>query len=188
MKDFREQARKHGIDLLTEGICQFCGSHVARGVFECMEIFANGILSFDYGLPEVHQTRFLIVDAHALQHPELHGRWNNHFHLMRLNLILERNAQWDYRKSPRLSEFLHEYKMMHPEEVLVAPPKLERGNMTAKDVSHAATAREREALVSDWARQVYDAWKPYHRLVSDVTGRFLSELSGNPRPRVQADC
>ncbi len=37
-------------------------------------------------------TRFLSVDAMALQHCELHGPWNNHIHLARLFLIFEKNV------------------------------------------------------------------------------------------------
>jgi Family of unknown function (DUF5946) len=89
MQDFIEQAKKIGVTLLDKGKCQFCGANYEGGVFECMEIYNNKVLLFDYNIPEINQTRFLIVDAHALQHFELHGRWNNHLHLTRLCLLLE---------------------------------------------------------------------------------------------------
>ena len=92
MQDYISFAEKNGVSLLDSGACQFCGAEVQRGVHECLEIFNLGFQQIDFSNPENHLYRFFIVDAHTLQHSEIHGRWNNHFHLTRLHLIFERNV------------------------------------------------------------------------------------------------
>ena len=81
MQDYMAIAAKNGITLLANGKCQFCGAHTQRGVHECVELFNVGFQHLDFSKKENHFYRFLIVDAHTLQHSEIHGRWNNHFHL-----------------------------------------------------------------------------------------------------------
>ena len=90
MQDFMDQAAKNGVDLLNKGRCQFCGADYQKGIFDCMENYNSGLLLFDFNDPKYLLNRFLSVDAHALQHPEIHGRWSNHFHLTRLHLILQK--------------------------------------------------------------------------------------------------
>ena len=112
MQDFIDQARKNGVTLFDKGKCQFCGADYQKGIFDCMDNYNNGIELLDFNNSEYHISRFLSVDAHALQHPEIHGRWSNHFHLTRLNLIFDKKFKWDYKKSPLLSDYLNEYKFL----------------------------------------------------------------------------
>ncbi len=174
MKDFIDQAEKNNVKLLAKGKCQFCGATVQKGVFECMEIYNNGfeLLYFDNTI--YHIPRFLSVDAHALQHPELHGRWSNHFHLTRLNLILEKKVKWDYKKSPLLSNFLNEYKKSRLEEKLITPSEQKRGNITAKDIANTKIADECVQLINNWAIEVYNSWSQNHLLVSEIAEGFLT--------------
>ncbi len=76
MQDFIDQAHKNGVTLLENGKCQFCGEDYQRGIFECMDNYNNGLELLDFNVEENHLFRFLSVDAHALQHPEIHGRWS----------------------------------------------------------------------------------------------------------------
>src|SRR5690606_26241095 len=108
---------------------------------------SNGLELLDFNNSEYHLSRFLSVDAHALQHPEIHGRWSNHFHLTRLNLILDKKQHWDYKKSPRLSDYLNKYKLGRPNEVLAVPQPLERGTVTSKDLMTATTTNECVELI-----------------------------------------
>ncbi|MFZ1806223.1 MAG: DUF5946 family protein, partial [Cyclobacteriaceae bacterium] len=94
MQDYIALAEKNGVVLLDKGKCQFCGAHTQRGIHECLEIFNLGFQDIDFSNTENHIYRFWIVDAHTLQHPEIHGRWNNHFHLTRLHLIFKYDVQW----------------------------------------------------------------------------------------------
>lgn len=175
MQDFIDQARKNGITLLDKGKCQFCGADYSKGVFDCMDNYNKGLELLDFNNPENQMSRFLSVDAHALQHPEIHGRWSNHFHLTRLNLILDKKIKWDYKKSPLLSNYLNEYKSNRPNEYLVPPHPLERGNMTAKDLIKATTADECVELVRKWANEVYAVWSSNHSLVSQIANGFLDK-------------
>src|SRR5687767_12152545 len=109
MQDFINYAKKHGIELFNEGPCQFCGSDVGSGVFECYGNAHRLSEVLDFNNPGHYGTRFLSVDAMALQHCELHGPWNNHIHLTRLFLIFENNVTWDYSKTPQLSNIINQY-------------------------------------------------------------------------------
>lgn len=175
MQDFIDQATKNGITLLDNGRCQFCGADYSRGVFECMENYNHHSALLDFSNSEYHSARFLSVDAHALQHPEIHGRWSNHFHLTRLNLILEKKVIWDYKKSPLLSDYLNGYKLIRPDELLVSPKTSERGRITSKDLAEAKTAEECVRLVNRWASEVYSAWHSGHSVVSQIGEVFLSK-------------
>jgi hypothetical protein len=174
MQDFIDQARKNGITLFNKGKCQFCGANYQKGIFDCMENYNNGLELLDYNNSEHLISRFLSVDAHALQHPEIHGRWSNHFHLTRLNLILDKKIEWDYKKSPQLSDYLNEYKANRPNEFLALPKPLDRGKTTAKDLINATTADECVELIKKWANEVYFAWSSNHSLISQIADGFLN--------------
>lgn len=175
MQDFIDQATKNGVTLLNKGKCQFCGADYQKGIFDCMGNYNNGLELLDFSNLENHLSRFLSVDAHALQHPEIHGRWSNHFHLTRLNLILDKKQQWDYKKSPLLSEHLNEYKSNKPNEFLTQPKPLYRGEITAKDLHKATTPNECVELIKKWADEVYNAWSSSHSIVSKIADSFLDK-------------
>jgi len=175
MQDFIDQAHKNGITLLDKGNCQFCGATYERGVFECMDHYNNGLEHLDFNNEENHLFRFLSVDAHALQHPEIHGRWSNHFHLTRLNLILDKKQTWHYKKSPLLSDYLNAYKLNRPHEFLAIPKPLERGKITTKDLSKVTTSSECIQLIKEWADEVYQAWRSNHSTVSQIADGFLEK-------------
>lgn len=173
MHDFIDQAAKNGVELLNKGICQFCGADYQRGIFECMENYNNGFVNFDLNDSKYHVYRFLSVDAHALQHPEIHGLWSNHFHLTRLNLILYKNQTWDYHTSPLLSDYLNRYKSNKTNEFLKFPESLNRGKITAKDLIKAITVTECSQLILKWADEVYHSWNSNHGTVSQIADNFL---------------
>lgn len=173
MQDFIDQAAKNGVDLLNKGRCQFCGADYQRGIFDCLENYNSGLLLFDFNDPKYLLYRFLSVDAHALQHPEIHGRWSNHFHVTRLHLILQKKQTWDYNKSPRLSDYLNKYQSNKPNEFLKAPAPLDRGRITAKDLTKVTTAEECAELISKWSDEVYHAWNSNHRTVAEIADGFL---------------
>ncbi|WP_017257778.1 DUF5946 family protein [Pedobacter arcticus] len=179
MQDFIDQAEKNEVPLLNKGKCQFCGADYDRGIFDCMENYNNGIELLDFNNPDHLVPRFLSVDSHALQHPEIHGRWSNHFHLTRLNLILEEKVKWDYKISPLLSNYLNEYKLNRPNEFLLPPKPLERGNITAKDLVKATTDDECVELIKSWTEEVYNAWNANHSIVSQIAKGFLSSTMKN---------
>lgn len=184
MQDFIDQANKNGITLFDKGSCQFCGADYQRGIYECMDNYNNGLELLDFNETRNHLFRFLSVDAHALQHPEIHGRWSNHFHLTRLNLILKKNQTWDYHKSPMLSDYLNAYKLNMPNEFLPVPNPLDRGKTTAKDLIKATTAKDCVEIINKWADEVYQSWRTSHSMVSQIADGFLdSYYRGNIQGR-----
>src|SRR5690606_17526794 len=130
MQNYIDIANKNGVSLIDSGICKLCGAPTTRGVHECVELFHAGFDKLDYRKKACHIYRFISVDAHTLQHPELHGRWNNHFHLTRLHLTFYYGIQWNYQLSPKLSNHLNQYKVSNSLEYLSPPSVLERGSIT----------------------------------------------------------
>lgn len=174
MQDYIDFAAKNGVLLKDAGPCQFCGANTERGIHECLEIFNLGFQTIDFSDSDNHIYRFLIVDAHCLQHPEIHGRWSNHFHLTRLHLIFEYDFKWTYSTSPQLSKHLNQYKVSRPDEVLISPACLERGAITTTDVlSAAANGEELKDAIRKWAAEVYDKWKISHGIVDFIAKGFL---------------
>lgn len=175
MQDYVSFAEKNGISLYNKGNCQLCGAKTTRGIHECLEIFNLGFQSIDFSLPENHIYRFFIVDAHTLQHPEIHGRWSNHFHLTRLHLIFKYQVAWTYQLSPKLSDTLNKYKAVNKDEKFKASKPLNRGNITTTDILETASDMEKTKLmIWDWAKEVYMNWEGYHGIVDVIAQRFLA--------------
>ncbi|TMU50397.1 DUF5946 family protein [Flagellimonas algicola] len=175
MQDYVDLAEKNGVHLLETGKCQFCGANTTRGIHECMEIFNVGFQEIDFSKVENHGYRFKIVDAHTLQHPEIHGRWNNHFHLTRLHLVFKYDIKWTYQLSPKLSDHLNKYKRDKQDEYLIPPIVLQRGNITTTDIlEKSKNEGECKKLINSWAKEVYDIWNNYHNLVDNIAKGFLN--------------
>jgi hypothetical protein len=179
MQDYIEIAQKNGIILKNEGKCQFCGADTTGGVHECVEIFSLGFQTIDYSNEENHFYRFLTVDAHTLQHSEIHGRWNNHFHLTRQHLIYTYHLDWNYKLSPKLSDFLNDYKKNREDEYLIPPPLLNRGDITTTDVLRNST-NETECIemIIKWGENVYMSWKSNHTTVDLIAKGFIDRNKG----------
>jgi len=175
MQDYIDFAAKNGITLADSGNCQFCGANTNRGIHECLEIFNLGFQDIDYSDPQNHLYRFLIVDAHTLQHPEIHGRWSNHFHLSRLHLVFKYNMSWKYELSPKLSDYLNRYKINKQEEYLTPPPLLERGNITTTDIlQNANSEQDTKEAIKEWALEVYARWDAHYEVVDFIAKGFMS--------------
>lgn len=175
MQDYFDLAEKNGVTLLDTGKCQFCGANTKRGVHECLEIFNLGFQEIDFTNIENHIYRFLIVDAHTLQHSEIHGRWNNHFHLSRLHMIFKYDIKWTYKLSPKLSDYLNKYKIHNQNEYLTPPEKLKRGDITTTDIREKSTNEtECKELIRKWALGVYNKWSNYHSVADAISTGFLN--------------
>ncbi len=176
MQDYFDLAKKSGITLMDVGKCQFCGANTKRGIHECLEIFNLGFQNIDFSNVENHIYRFLIVDAHTLQHPEIHGRWSNHFHLSRLHLIFRYNTKWTYSLSPKLSNYLNTYKVHKKNEYLNFPKVFERGTITSTDILKKLTnEKECKDWIEKWALEVYHKWNINHDIVDEIAKGFLKE-------------
>lgn len=179
MQDYTDIANKNGVTLLDNGKCQFCGAETTRGVHECVELFSLGFQMIDYSRAENHLYRFLSVDAHTLQHPEIHGRWNNHFHLTRQHLIFYYHINWNYKLSPKLSDYLNAYKADKSEEYLVPPEISERGSITTTNIMNNATNETScREMVKKWGIEVYNSWSRHHELVDRIASGFMKKNKG----------
>lgn len=176
MQDPLDYARKNGIQLEDKGPCQFCGSMVSEGVFECLDNVHHIVKVVDFNNPIFHATRFLSVDALALQHCEIHGPWNNHIHLTRLFLIFEKNVRWDYSKTPQLSIVINQYKK-NRREFLTPPPAKQRGKITTSDLLSSSSPEECVLIVKKWAVDVYNSFNAYHSLASSIGHTYLAKYS-----------
>ncbi len=177
MQDFITYARKHGITLINEGPCQFCGTPRTGGVFECHENVHHLSKVLGFNNPDHYETRFLSVDAMALQHCELHVPWNNHIHLTRLFLIFEKNISWDYSKTPKLSNVINNYKK-NKSESLAPPPLQHREEITTSDLLKTISAEETVAGVKKWAMEVFQAFRHHHVLVSSIAKMYIDTYHG----------
>jgi hypothetical protein len=171
MQDLEKLASKNGILLADYGRCQFCGSHTKKGARECYDTFHNILHRIEFNRLE----QFLIVDAHCLQHPEIHGRWNNHYHLTRLHLILKRNIKWDFKKTPLLSNILDLYKKNKDNEVIMPPPPFLRGKIVITDISDIKIKEKFNDLVRKYANEVYESYEDFHHIAMAVEDNYLSK-------------
>ena len=186
MQDYIDIATKNGVTLIGEGNCQFCGSETERGVHECVELFGQiAYEAIDYSKFENHIFRFFAVDAHTLQHPEIHGRWNNHFHLTRQHLMFHYHVQWNYELSPKLSDHLNEYKIHTSEEKLKPPTTLNRGKITSTNVINNSSAEaDCTEMITKWGIEVYNSWSLHHEIVDRIAQGFI-ERNKNRLPTIK---
>lgn len=177
MQNYIEQAEKKKIHLLNHGPCQFCGSKVIGGIDECVNLSSMVTHYLDHKLGIHTNCLFITVDAHALSHAEIHGRWNNHFHLTRLYLILIKEIKWDYYKSPQLSRIINAYKKTHLDEFLQATLKDHKEDLTVLDLANARSKGEYITLSFKWAKQVFNTYESSHDTAKALAQRFLEAYS-----------
>lgn len=173
MRDWLAYAKKTGIELQDRGPCQFCGAPVQGGVMECHDNTSTIAGWLDYNEPANYKTRFLSVDAMALQHYELHGPWNNYIHFARLVLIFEMEVDWNYKLTPLLSDVVNDFKRQ--QKPLLTLPQGQRGTLTTADCRVAQSAESCRQLVRKWARSVYEAFKIYRSEVDLIVSRFIEK-------------
>lgn len=118
------------------------------------------------------QAHLFSVDAHALQHPELHSPLSSQSHLLSLCLMLERggSALAGSRK-PAVEKFL---AFGHTWPALDPPPAGQRGTLTVKPVFDATPA-ERAPLARRWAEEVWQAWQPHHPWARRMLDRLMHD-------------
>jgi len=171
MKHWTEQANRNNLRIIDHGRCQLCGADTNGGLRECIEkaAFVTHLHEHELGIEAM--TIFLSTDAHALSHGEIHGRWNNHFHLTRLYLILVKKIKWNYNLSPKLSQAVNQYKSGHLDEIISNPPSLERGLTTVTDVEKVSMT-DYDQAIQIWAYDVFMAFQAYHHIGKAIADLF----------------
>lgn len=140
------------------GVCQACGGRIAGGLSACFQRFA-GLCARGYAEPLLAGPLLYGVDAHALQHPEIHGKKNNAAHLLRLHGAFARGPA---ERGETLSAWWRSYVAREDLPVLAPPPAQARGEITVADLDLSAPAAELAASLAAWARRAYSAWAKHH--------------------------
>ena len=182
MQQWLEQAVKNNLEIIQDGRCQLCGANTLHGVAECVETAGYITHKISHAKAVESMSLFLCVDAHALTHTQIHGRWNNHFHLARLHLILVDRIQWEYAYSPLLSEVLDVYKMNRTQEYIHSPDAAYRTKITVLDVDAAQDEKTHIALAWRWAHEVYASYTNGHHIVATLSQQFKDTA----HPKLQA--
>ncbi len=127
----------------------------------CWAIFGE-VLAKEYGeynYPAIHR---MTVDTYAAQHPGVPSRHSIQsvaIHLISLHLMLERGfAAEQATKAIRLA------LQQRTRFVWLAPPP-PLGALTVLDVRQAKTLPQHEAIVTRWAKSVWQAWQPHHATI-----------------------
>lgn len=174
MQDYKDFAKKNDIKLLDKGECQFCGANIDGGIAECVDMFNNSLSNvIDFYNSINHIYKILSVDAHTLQHPEIHGRWNNHLHLTRLHLIYKYKVKWSHHSTIKLSKHLNKYKQFYKNEIILPPKPFQRGLITINQVINEPKDEEDfKEMIEKWAFGVYDSWKHHHKTIEKIAVMF----------------
>lgn len=176
MQKWQDQAEKNNLVISEKGDCQLCGSRTNGGIAECVEK-AGYITTRESRINDTTQISiFLCVDAHALQHAEIHGRWNNHFHLSRLHLILQDKIVWEYKYSVLLSEILKSYKEIKPNEIIASPNRKKRGEITVTDIEGHSSDEQYLKMVTHWATSVFDSYSEGHDIAKEIANLFKQKI------------
>lgn len=125
----------------------------------------------EFGNPAYFGVHQLTVDTYAVQHPGSPDRRSIQsvgLHLMTLGLFLHGDA--DVSAGPALHKRIMANR---PDFHWLAPPPMS-GRKTIADALEARSAREHEKLVREWARDVWEAWAPHHRMVREWVEQSLA--------------
>ena len=138
----------------SDTVCS-CGLDSAE---ECERIFHSILLKdfSDFSCAKVHR---LTVDAYSLQHPDVYMISSKSFaaHLTGICCAME------YGNDPELFRLLQ--KWLNRKKQIPRPENLENfGNLTIAHVSQAKSGPEHVDLVWEWARDVWEAYRPYRGL------------------------
>lgn len=153
--------------MTRETTCADCGAavpdvdgpvHPYMGSSEgCWALYGE-VLAREFSDPRYFAAHRLTVDTYAAQHPgrpERRASQSVNVHLIALHLVLERGAAPAY-----VRRVLSDLVQRHQHRFDWLPPPPLAGALTVVDVLRAATPEQHCALVSRWARSVYDAWAP----------------------------
>lgn len=136
----------------------------------CWNLYGD-LLAREFGDPAFMRMHQLTVDTYCAQHPGVPGRraiQSINVHLVGLHLSLDRDLEGAFVRrviavvADRLASRL----------VWFDPPEAS-GRSTLRDVLTARSAEEHRELVTDWAKSVWDSWRPAHGAVAKLTDEAL---------------
>jgi hypothetical protein len=137
----------------------------------CWSLY-NVILAREYSSPALMKSvHRLTVDAYSAQHPGTEERrtiqsvW---LHLVGLHLILERGFGNDLATQAIgvLSNRSGTFAWLSPPNTL--------GSINVTNVVDTHGVSEHEDAVRNWARSVWEAWKPHHKAIQTISSEMLA--------------
>ena len=150
--------------------CPGCGLELPRGDGRghpyigaspsCWQRYGE-LLAREYQDPAYFSVHQLTVDAYAVQHPgrpERRAIQSVGLHLMTLGVTVEWGAD------PSHGPALHRRMVGRVEFAWLEPPSFD-GRLTVLHPLAAKSATGHREAVSDWARDVWDAWSVHHPTV-----------------------
>ena len=151
-------------------ICAGCGAKIEGGLEGCQNLFAT-LLAREYTDFAYAKMNSFTVDAHALQHPEVHGV-KNIAHLIRLCWLIEHNG------NPHIGMHGPPWFVKHLDGDY-RPPPLEipknRGAITVVEVAQAQTSEAYEKLARAWGRSAWDAFALHHHWARSELRQILGD-------------
>jgi hypothetical protein len=135
--------------------CRCCGAQILNGVQGCFELYTQLSVQPIIQAAPLNASTYR-VNAHALQHPEIHGKTNNAAHLLWLCWLFEYGGDAALAGGPPWWR-----RAARSEVPALAAPAF-RGALTVVDVASATTPADHLRLAEQWARAVYDAWQAHH--------------------------
>ena len=150
--------------------CSSCGAKIDGGLEACQNLFST-LLAREYTDFAYARMNFFTTDAHALQHPEIHGV-KNMAHLIRLCWLIEHNG------NPHIGMGGPPWFVKHLDGDY-RPPNLEipanRGAITVVDVASAQNPADYEKMARTWGRSVWDAFAMHHDWARAELGQILGD-------------
>jgi hypothetical protein len=127
----------------------------------CWAAFGR-VLAREYSDLRYFEVHRLAVDAYAVQHPGVPSRQSIQsigVHLVRLCLFLEHGLSPENANDAMLNAAKQKasYHWLEPPDHL--------GDLTVADVDATTSVDEHQAMVRQWAAQMWAVWSPHHETV-----------------------
>ncbi|NOY77063.1 MAG: hypothetical protein GXO76_04245 [Calditrichaeota bacterium] len=136
----------------------------------CWEVYKKVLLK-GYGKLEYSDlTQHLIVDTYSVQHPgkpKPDAIRSINLHLIGLHLLFKKEMS-----VPDVATAIEIICKRANRFVWLEPP-IPNGSITVLDVAKAKNLAEHRQLVEEWARDVWEAWLPYHALVKHMVKKYF---------------
>lgn len=127
----------------------------------CWAAFGR-VLAREYSDQQYFGTHRLTVDSYAAQHPGQPSRQSIQsvgVHLVRLCLLIEHGLAPEEANSAMLAA------AKRKSEYVWLDPPASLGALTVADVDRCTSVQQHQALVRDWASQMWQVWAPHHATI-----------------------
>ncbi len=150
--------------------CRYCGASIPKRARNCFEYYSE-IMTSKFSTEEFRKFQIYCVDAHALQHPELHGIKNNFYHLLSLCYSFEfKKEPLNYKDIKFLQQRANSTKDI---PTLMVPAN--RGTMSINTIENISEKDQFEKTSREWAFEVWNTWSRYHDFIREELKLLFSK-------------